>query len=107
NGTTGVVVAVDPEKGELALRSSDGAVFQLPADYVVRHTDYAYAWTLHKGQGQTVGQAARTEMDGERRRGRAFVYGAEGLSAEAALVAASRAVDSTELFVLAEDDERQ
>ena len=35
----------------------------------------------------------------------AFVFGAEGLSAEAALVAASRATDSTELFVLTEPDE--
>ena len=79
---------------------------RLPADYVKRSTDYGYAWTLHKGQGQTVGQAQRSDA-GEvaRRRGRAFVFGAEGLSAEAALVAASRATDSTELFVLTEPDE--
>ena len=71
-----------------------------------RATDYGYAWTLHKGQGQTVGQTQRSEADEvARRRGRAFVFGAEGLSAEAALVAASRATDSTELFVLTEPDE--
>jgi hypothetical protein len=81
-------------------------MLRLPADYVKRSTDYGYAWTLHKGQGQTVGQAQRSDA-GEvaRRRGRAFVFGAEGLSAEAALVAASRATDSTELFVLTEPDE--
>ena len=106
NGTRGIVQAIDPLSRELTLATSDGRMLRLPADYVKRSTDYGYAWTLHKGQGQTVGQAQRSDA-GEvaRRRGRAFVFGAEGLSAEAALVAASRATDSTELFVLTEPDE--
>jgi hypothetical protein len=107
NGTRGVVQAIDCRCRERShLQTSDGRSVRLPADYVKRSTDYGYAWTLHKGQGQTVGQAQRSDA-GEvaRRRGRAFVFGAEGLSAEAALVAASRATDSTELFVLTEPDE--
>ena len=106
NGTRGIVQAIDPLSREVTLATSDGRSVRLPADYVKRSTDYGYAWTLHKGQGQTVGQAQRSDA-GEvaRRRGRAFVFGAEGLSAEAALVAASRATDSTELFVLTEPDE--
>jgi len=81
------VQAIDPLSREVTLATSDGRMLRLPADYVKRSTDYGYAWTLHKGQGQTVGQAQRSDA-GEvaRRRGRAFVFGAEGLSAEAALV---------------------
>ena len=106
NGTRGVVQAIDLLSREVTLATSDGRSVRLPADYVLRSTDYGYAWTLHKGQGQTVGQAQRSDTDEvARRRGRAFVFGAEGLSAEAALVAASRATDSTELFVLSEPDE--
>jgi ATP-dependent exoDNAse (exonuclease V) alpha subunit len=106
NGTRGIVQAIDCQSREVTLATSDGRSVRLPADYVLRATDYGYAWTLHKGQGQTVGQAQRGDT-GEvaRRRGRAFVFGAESLSAEAALVAASRATDSTELFVLTEPDE--
>ena len=106
NGTRGTVRAIDCQSREVTLETSDGRSVRLPADYVKRSTDYGYAWTLHKGQGQTVGQAPRSDA-GEvtRRRGRAFVFGAEGLSAEAALVGASRATDSTELFVLTEPDE--
>ena len=106
NGTRGVIQAIDCQSREVTLATSDGRSVRLPAEYVKRSTDYGYAWTLHKGQGQTVGQAQRSDADEvARRRGRAFVFGAEGLSAEAALVAASRATDSTELFVLSEPDE--
>jgi hypothetical protein len=106
NGTRGIVQAIDCQSREVTLQTSDGRSVRLPAEYVKRSTDYGYAWTLHKGQGQTVGQAQRSDEDEvARRRGRAFVFGAEGLSAEAALVAASRATDSTELFVLTEPDE--
>ena len=105
NGTRGVVRVVDQTAGEVTVEDTDGRRVVLPADYLVAHTDYGYAWTLHKGQGRTLGQSARAEVDPEqRRRGRAFIYGAEVLSAEAALVAASRATDSTEMFVLVEPE---
>ena len=105
NGTRGKVVAIDELSGELTLATRDGREVILPAEYVRRFTDYGYAWTLHKGQGQTVGQVTRREDEEFRKRGRAFIFGAESFTAEAALVAASRATDSTELFVLVDPDE--
>ena len=105
NGTRGRVVRVDHDTGELTLRTSDDRTVVLPKEYVDRFTDYGYAWTLHKGQGQTVGEAARGADEELRRRGRGFIFGAEALSAEAALVAASRATDSTELYVLVDPDD--
>lgn len=107
NGTRGLVEEVDVEHGEVALSTDDGRHLRLPADYVVRHTDYGYAWTLHKGQGQTVGQARAAGSAKGRTEGRAFVYGADALSAEAALVAASRATDGTELFVLVDPEQER
>jgi conjugative relaxase-like TrwC/TraI family protein len=106
NGTRGVVEEVEISSGEVVLLSAseEGRRLRLPADYVVRHTDYGYAWTLHKGQGQTLGQLKPAGAS-PRVAGRAFVYGADSLSAEAALVAASRATDSTELFVLLDPEE--
>jgi len=106
NGTRGVVVAINQIDGELTLAMNDARRVVLPEEYVRRFTDYGYAWTLHKGQGQTVGETNRGAGEGElRRHGRAFIFGAESLTAEAALVAASRATDSTELFVLVDPDE--
>ena len=104
NGTRGKVTAIEVATGELSITTNDGRQVTLPADYVRGFTDYGYAWTLHKGQGQTVGETRRAD-DRVRRHGRAFVFGAESLTAEAALVAASRATDSTELFVLVDPDE--
>ena len=107
NGTRGVVDSVDPASGEICLIADDGRALRLPPQYVREFTDYGYAWTLHKGQGQTVGEAARSDAGAtERRIGRAFIYGADALSAEAALTAASRATDSTELFVLVDPTEQ-
>jgi len=106
NGTRGTIASINHESGELVLATADERRITLPQEYVRRFTDYGYAWTLHKGQGQTVGQTDRgTETEDIRRRGRAFIFGAESLTAEAALVAASRATDSTELFVLVDPDE--
>ncbi|MGP8150516.1 MAG: AAA family ATPase, partial [Acidimicrobiales bacterium] len=95
NGTRGTVQAVDGESREVTLLTSDGRSVRLPADYVRRATDYGYAWTLHKGQGQTVGQAQRSDT-GEvaRRRGRAFVFGAEGVRPFRAHRARPTATDS-------------
>ncbi len=105
NGTRGAVAALDHERGEVTLETSEGQRIVLPGEYVRRFTDYGYAWTLHKGQGQTIGEALRATDAELRRQGRAFVYGAESLTSEAALVAASRATDSTELYMVIDPDE--
>jgi hypothetical protein len=82
--------------GGLVAGPPGGSQAALFAACVVAHSDYAYAWTLHKGQGQTVGRPHPGEAE-EARSGVAFVFGAEALFAEAALVAASRATDELEL----------
>jgi len=56
NGTRASSRRSTPLSREVTLATSDGRMLRLPADYVKRSTDYGYAWTLHKGQGQTVGQ---------------------------------------------------
>ena len=54
NGQTGTVIAVSPEAGTLSFRRDlDGAVIELPKQYVDRDVDHAYAQTIHTAQGQT------------------------------------------------------
>jgi hypothetical protein len=93
NGTLATVVSVN-EAG-LVVRTAAGVELRLPRTYVEGFVDHGWAMTVHKTQGRTIGSP-----DG-RRAGLALVWGAESLAAEAALVAASRATDRTELYVLA------
>ena len=54
NGTRGIVRRSTRCSERSHLRRADAAsALRLPADYVKRSTDYGYAWTLHKGQGQS------------------------------------------------------
>jgi conjugative relaxase-like TrwC/TraI family protein len=96
NGTLAVVVDVDGRG--LAVHTADGRDLLLPYGYVADWVDHSYAMTVHKTQGRTLGEVDWGQDN--RRQGHAFVYGAAGLAAEAALVAASRATDTTDLYVL-------
>ncbi|MGH9063110.1 MAG: hypothetical protein ACRD0L_03905, partial [Acidimicrobiales bacterium] len=100
NGTRATVVSVDPDAGSATVGTTDGRVLRLPRAYLERHSDYGYALTVHKAQGKTLGQAARLGAEDPRLRGEAHVYAADDLSAEAALVGASRAADSSTLYLL-------
>ena len=97
NGTLATVIDVGSDG--LDVQTAGGRSVRLPRRYVKEWLDYSYAMTVHKTQGRTLGQVEGPED--QRRRGHAFVYGAAGLSGEAALVAASRATDVTELYVCA------
>ena len=107
NGTRGTVQAIDCQSREVTLATREGRSVRLPAEC----REPRHRLRLHVDAAQGTGPDGRPSA--EERGGRsgathgshAFVFGAEGLSAEAALVAASRATDSTELFVLTEPDE--
>lgn len=92
NGTFATIIDVHPD--HLVAQTGDGRVLHLPAGYVRTAVDYGYATSLHKGQGRTVGAPAAG------RRGTALIFGASGLTAESALVAASRATHDTCLYVI-------
>jgi len=54
NGQTGTVTAVSVDIGALSFRRDlDGAVIELPKQYLDRDADHAYAQTIHTAQGQT------------------------------------------------------
>jgi len=54
NGQTGTVIAVSTEASTLSFRRDlDGAVIELPKQYLDRDVDHAYAQTIHTAQGQT------------------------------------------------------
>ena len=101
NGTRATVVSVDPAAGTARVRTTDGRELALPRAYLEGHTDYGFALTIHKSQGKTLGGAARLGGEDGRCRGEAHIYGADDLTAEAALVAASRAADASVLYLLA------
>lgn len=106
NGTRAAVVSVDTAAGTARIRTVEGRELTLPGKYLARHTDYGFALTIHKSQGKTLGAAARLGGEDGRRRGEAHVFGADDLTAEAALVAASRAADTSTLYLLSGPEPR-
>lgn len=81
------------------LRLTDGREITVTNNYLIDHTDYAYASTIHSSQGRTVGTAARARReDTESTAGRCFVLAPEALALESAHVALSRATDQTTLY---------
>jgi conjugative relaxase-like TrwC/TraI family protein len=88
NGTRATVVAIDPDRSEMRIRSGDGAEIKLPQWYLQEgHVTHAYAITGHKSQGMTTEQA--------------FVLGDETLYREWAYVAMSRGKNVNSLYVVA------
>jgi len=57
NGTRGTVRAVDRDTLGVTIQTDDGALRELPADYVGEHLEHAYASTGHGSQGATVERA--------------------------------------------------
>jgi ATP-dependent exoDNAse (exonuclease V) alpha subunit len=94
NGTRGVIMHVNPQTGELWMRTQSGDELHLPATYLHERADrtgptldYGYAITGHKAQGMTTG--------------RAFVLGTENLYREWGYVALSRGRLDNRLYVVA------
>jgi conjugative relaxase-like TrwC/TraI family protein len=85
------VVAATHEDGSVAVRRLDGpGEVVLPADYVARHVELAYATTAHRAQGRTVDTA------------HAFVSGSA--TRELLYVSATRGRESNRLYVDLTDD---
>ncbi|MFV1970348.1 MAG: MobF family relaxase [Acidimicrobiia bacterium] len=86
NGQTGSVIAVSQEAGTLSFRRDlDGAVIELPKQYLDRNVDHAYAQTIHTAQGQTF------EIT--------HAYADTGMQAEHGYTALSRARGETHLWI--------
>lgn len=86
NGQTGTVIAVSPETRSLSFRRDlDGAVIELPKQYLDRDVDHAYAQTIHTAQGQTF------EIT--------HVYADAGMQAEHGYTALSRARGETHVWI--------
>ena len=92
NGTRGTVVGLDSERRSLDLRTHEGDLVRLPADYLP-HAHHGYALTGHVSQGATVD--------------RTFVLASpERGGAEWAYVAGSRQRLDLEVFVAHHEPER-
>ena len=86
NGQTGDVIAVSSEGGKLSFRRDlDGAVIELPKQYLDRDVDHAYAQTIHTAQGQTF------EIT--------HAYADAGMRAEHGYTALSRARGETHVWI--------
>ncbi len=86
NGQTGTIVTIHPNTGTITIRRDvDGAVVDLPRQYVDRSVDHAYAQTIHTAQGQTF-QTSHLYLD-------------IGVAAEHGYTGLSRARDETHLWV--------
>lgn len=86
NGTRGVITAINQRDHSITIRTDDDHSVQLPAEYVAGgNLTHAYALTLHKAQGVTVGEA--------------FVLGTEGLDREHGYSALSRGADGNWLYL--------
>jgi len=86
NGQTGSVITVSPEAATLSFRRDlDGAVIELPRQYLDRDVDHAYAQTIHTAQGQTF------EIT--------HAYADTGMQAEHGYTALSRARGETHVWI--------
>jgi len=92
NGTSGRVIAVDHERGQLVLRIESGREVELAAEYLqgqrpdgIPFLMHAYATTAHLAQGATFD--------------RALVMAGDDISREWGYVALSRGREGTRLYV--------
>ncbi|MFN8121480.1 MAG: MobF family relaxase [Thermoleophilia bacterium] len=87
NGTRGRIESLTPD--HVVLRTHDGELRTLPADYAAEHVRHAYALTVHAAQGATVDHA--------------FVLASDSRQlAEWGYVALTRARTHTHLYLTAE-----
>ena len=97
NGTEATYIGSN--HGRHTLKLADGREITVTNNYLINHTDYSYASTIHSSQGRTVGTAARARRDGvDSTQGRCFILAPEALALESAHVALSRATDQTTLY---------
>ena len=93
NGTRGVVIGVDQDRHEIAMRTDDGVETRLPESYAARGLRHAYAVTGHKVQSKTVSQA--------------FVLADAATYKEWAYVGLSRGVEGNRLYLVSSDRDRE
>lgn len=91
NGTTGTVAVIDPAAGGLSMVTDAGEVVTVPRAYLDGgFSDYGYAVTGHKAQGQTVQ--------------RSLVLVDDLASREWIYTSASRAREGTQIYVVEHSD---
>lgn len=89
-GFTGTVL----DKTEHGLRvqlDGNGSVVELPMHYLREHTDYAYARTIYRSQGETIGS--------RNAHGTVMVFRPDTLTPEDAWVAATRATHELKMYI--------
>jgi hypothetical protein len=89
-GFTGTVLD-KTENGVHVRLDRDGSIVELPMHYVQEHTDYAYARTIYRSQGETIGSRDT--------HGTVMLYRPDTLTPEDAWVAATRATHDLKMYI--------
>lgn len=98
NSHTATIISYNESDQTVVASLADGTLIRIPNHYLVNHTNHAYARTIYKAQGGTVGKVrSDPELTIE---GHAHIFGAESLHLEAAYIAVTRATHTTKLYVM-------
>jgi conjugative relaxase-like TrwC/TraI family protein len=89
-GFTGTVLD-KTENGVHVRLDRDGSIVELPMHYIQEHTDYAYARTIYRSQGETIGSRDT--------HGTVMLYRPDTLTPEDAWVAATRATHDLKMYI--------